>query len=71
MKYKLNLLLSDGYCGVEVADEKENISTHLKVHKKPTLTSDEYSDKKYENGKILKKLGKWQRRNRQHGINCP
>ena len=68
MKYKLNLLLDDGYCGVEVRNEKENISKHLKVHRKPSIVSDEYTDKKYTRGKILNKLGKWQRR-KHHGMN--
>lgn len=66
MKYKLGVLLDDGYCGIEVLNEKDNISNNLRS-KKSYSDVYEYEDKKYRKGRILKKLGKWQRR-KQLGI---
>lgn len=67
MKYQLGFVTRDGYCGVEVVNEKTNITHHLKVQIGYDKKSPVYKDKKYKRGTILRKLGKWQRK-QQHGI---
>lgn len=69
MKYQLGFIERDGYCGVEVVKEKCNISNHLKVSLGYNRKSPMYQDKKYNRGVILRKLGKWQGKRNQLGIN--
>ena len=68
MKYQLGFIDRDGYCGVEVVNEKNNISNHLKVSINYDRKSPMYSDRKYNRGSILRKLGKWQGKRNQLGI---
>lgn len=59
-KYKIGIYNREGYCGVEVINEKENLSPWISNKRDYTEISEEYKDKEYKRGTILKKLGKWQ-----------
>lgn len=66
-KYKIGIYNREGYCGVEVLKEKENISHEFKTERNYDEVY-EYKDKIYKRGTILKKLGKWQSK-RKPGTN--